>query len=614
MMKKLNRKKKLLIAATASVLVIALGIGIFAVSRGGGEPVGVYPFEYIGMTEFWGDSQESYGPVTTDKIQTVFLSDTQTVTEILVKEGDEVKKGDKLMTFDTTLDGLALERQRLAVEKVRLQLEDAQAQLEKTWDIVPWDTPGDPYAEPTEPDLGAELTRAYQISQNVKFDGSSEEKALICWMKDTSDISDTLLDTLWQRAVEYQNRNSAKPVSHASALPETTGATEPVQLVLTTEETTVPTEETTVPTEETTVPIEETTVPTEETTVPTEETTVPTEETTVPTEETTIPTEETTEPTQPSVMVSDFYVVIKVTEDNMALGSRLTWQGMRVYRSAQGGYSFRFFDAWAVEDHMLPKEEEETIPPDIDYGPSYTIEDLARMRAELRKQIKELEFDLKMETAEYKIMERELSDGNIYAEVDGKVVSLLTEDEAKASRQPVIKVSGGGGFYIEGSVSELEKDNLKPGQEVTVNDWNTGMTYTGEVKEIGDFPSGDDSWNGMGNPNATYYPFQVFVDESADLQSGRYVSVTYSTSAEAHGIYLQNPFVRTEQGRSYVFVLGEKGRLEQRYVTVGKSLWGSYTEILGGVTEEDLIAFPYGKDVRDGAPAEEKDISSLYEY
>ena len=586
MMKKLNRKKKLLIAATASVLVIALGIGIFAVSRGGGEPVGVYPFEYIGMTEFWGDSQESYGPVTTDKIQTVFLSDTQTVTEILVKEGDEVKKGDKLMTFDTTLDGLALERQRLAVEKVRLQLEDAQAQLEKTWDIVPWDTPGDPYAEPTEPDLGAELTRAYQISQNVKFDGSSEEKALICWMKDTSDISDTLLDTLWQRAVEYQNRNSAKPVSHASALPETTGATEPVQLVLTTEETTVPTEETT----------------------------VPTEETTAPTEETTIPTEETTEPTQPSVMVSDFYVVIKVTEDNMALGSRLTWQGMRVYRSAQGGYSFRFFDAWAVEDHMLPKEEEETIPPDIDYGPSYTIEDLARMRAELRKQIKELEFDLKMETAEYKIMERELSDGNIYAEVDGKVVSLLTEDEAKASRQPVIKVSGGGGFYIEGSVSELEKDNLKPGQEVTVNDWNTGMTYTGEVKEIGDFPSGDDSWNGMGNPNATYYPFQVFVDESADLQSGRYVSVTYSTSAEAHGIYLQNPFVRTEQGRSYVFVLGEKGRLEQRYVTVGKSLWGSYTEILGGVTEEDLIAFPYGKDVRDGAPAEEKDISSLYEY
>ena len=100
--------------------------------------------------------------------------------------------------------------------------------------------------------------------------------------------------------------------------------------------------------------------------------------------------------------------------------------------------------------------------------------------------------------------------------------------------------------------------------------------------------------------------------EEADLQAGSYVSVAYSTAESENGIYLENPFLRTEQGKSYVLVLGKDGKLEQRWVTTGKSLWGNYTEILDGLTAEDLIAFPYGKNVRPGAAAVEGDISDLY--
>ena len=120
------------------------------------------------------------------------------------------------------------------------------------------------------------------------------------------------------------------------------------------------------------------------------------------------------------------------------------------------------------------------------------------------------------------------------------------------------------------------------------------------------------SWNGMGNPNASYYPFFVFVDESADLQAGRYVNMMYSTGSSEHGIYLENPFLRTEMGRTYVYLRGADGKLEKRYVTTGKSLWGSYTEILEGITEEDFIAFPYGKHVKEGAETVESDLSDLY--
>ena len=554
-----SKKGRWILVSVSAVLVLAAGLGgWYFLGHRNSEPVNAYPFMYLGMTEYWGDSQESYGPVTTDKIQTIYLSETQTVTEILVAEGDTVRKGDLLMTFDTTLSDLSLERERLKVEKLKLQLQDAQKQLAQIKAMKPMVIPVE--TEPEEENLGAAIGDLYQISTRSDYDGSAREKALICWLAGTTAIDDNLLESLRLRAEKYQQQN-------AQAEAET--------------------------------------APTEASAEPAAEGTET--EATEPTEPEEPAPEEPTEP----LTVNSFYVVFKVTKSDRALGDNLVWQGARVTK-ASGEFAMQLFDASAVDDHMVVQSGTvET--PQVDMGSGYTAAEIAQMRAEQEKTIKDLNFQIRMADAEYKIKQKEASDGNVYAQIDGTVVSLLSEDEASQTGQPLMKVSGGGGFYVEGAVSELEKDNLKVGQEVSINDWNTGMVYTGTIQSVGDFPSSNSSWNGMGNPNVSYYPFKVYVDESADLQEGRYVSVMYSSAEAENGLYLENFMVRTEHGQSYIYVLGADGRLEKRFVTVGKSLWGSYTEILDGLTAEDYLAFPYGKNVRDGAQAVAcEDLSQLY--
>ncbi len=557
--------KKGVIIGAVLVLAAAIGCGVwYYAGHNSAEPVYVYPFNYIGMTEYWGDSQESHGPVSTDKIQTVFLSETQTVTEILVSQGDTVKKGDLLMSFDTTLSDLALEKKRLDVEKAKLQIQAAEDELQRIRNMKPMVIPAPDSDEGEEEEnLGIALKGDYQVSTQKAYDGSAAGKALICWLSSSAGIDSTLFEQLRQTAETYQEYNAEAEKENAGGeAPDTAEGSAPE------------TGETPSPEAPETPEIPDGPV---------------------------------------DLTVNEFHVVIKVTHKNMSLGSRETWQGLKVKRNASGGFSFQLENA-SVSDHMMVDTGagEEVDEPQIDFGSGFTAAQIAEMRQEQEKKIKDLQFQAKMVEAEYKIMLTEMDDGNVYAEIDGEVVSLLTEEEAKMTMQPILKVSGGGGFYVEGFVSELEKDKMVIGQEVTVNDWNTGMTYPGTISSLGDFPTSDGYYNGMGNPTASYYPFYVFVDGSADLQQGRYVSVTYSSGTSENGVYLENPFIRTEKGKSYIYVLGADSRLEKRFVTTGKALWGSYTEILEGLTAEDLIAFPYGKNVKPGVKAQEGDMSNLY--
>lgn len=690
-MKKLNWKginwkgirwpkgKKILIGAGAGLAAVAIVAGIVLGTRGSGKTVDVYPFDMVGMTEYWGDNQESYGPVTTDKIQTVFLSDTQIITGVPVQVGAHVKKGDVLMTYDTTLSELELERKRLDVEKAKLQVTEAEEELRRINQLSPssgggW-SGGDPSGGGDQLD-----EKNYKVITDFSHDGSSEENALVCWLASDIPVDNSVLRALYYQALNNQELLStlSQTRSSASEMPDTTTApTEDPEPSTAPSEPSEPSEPTApateAPTEPPKQPLEEIETPEPETPAPvitspnvknggtftadkgmwvdltflnktkqkvdwsvepaTGELQVYRGEQTcalsgrvsqVGKTEYTLTaivgdktdtfrfTLEVVEPSGPSKVINDFYVILKKTDGNEEKGTTSLWQGIHVYVYNGNEYGFSLFNAMPESEFFGDSDDDGGIS--FDFGSGMTSAEIAQLRREQTKKVQDLYETAQMAESEYKLMEREFNDGNVRSDLDGEVVSVLTEEEARQNKQPIIKVSGGGGFYVEGSVSELEKDNLEIGQTVTVNDWSTGGTYDGQVVSIGDFPSDNNSWYGAGNPNVSYYPFKVFIDGSADLQEGNYVNVTYSAAKAQNGVYLENPFLRTDDGEPYVYVRGAHGKLEKRIVTTGKSLWGSYTEIRSGLTADDYVAFPYGKTVKVGAPTQEGNTSSLFGY
>ena len=117
----------------------------------------------------------------------------------------------------------------------------------------------------------------------------------------------------------------------------------------------------------------------------------------------------------------------------------------------------------------------------------------------------------------------------------------------------------------------------------------------------------------MGNTNSSYYPVYIQLDDSGELTDQSSVSVTLETESEQNSLYLESAFIVKENGKNYVYVQGEDEKLEKRQVTIGKSLDGYYTQIKNGLTGDDWVAFPYGKNVKEGAATRQADTSELWQ-
>ncbi len=583
-------KRGLLIAAG---VVAACGVvwgGLTLARNAQRGNVNVYAVSDFSMSDYWGDTSQTSGMVTTDEMQKIFLSDTQKVSKVYVEEGQTVKKGDKLLSYDTTLTSLDVERAQIAYEKQVLALETSKKELERLQLAMDQEALQEKMDE-----LQAEIDKKYEESRKGIFDKETQPieagkpQLLTKLSGDGSKEKPLYYD--WNSEDALTSENLIK------LLPENSGAVVYVVLVIHVDNTTLG-------------DIVNCCGLRLEWVSPSGG-------------ETGGETGTGGEGGQTGGETGDTGDIAGQTGDDGQIVPVLPGTGegqpeapkesVKVFPAKLAEAPQIVIDGTTDEILALQKELEELQKL---FEESYPKEELVKMIRDKIREISEMDVTIKLAAVNLEKVKKEVGSDTVYSELDGTIKAVRDSGSADFDKtQAVVEVSGGGGYYIEGALSELELDTVSIGETVQVSSWMTGASAEGEIVEISDYPTDNaNSWSD-GNSNVSYYPFKVFVSEDADLREGDYVEMSYQNStgsADGNTLYLESMFIRTENGKSYVLVRGDHDRLEKRWVQTGRNLWGSYTQIRGGLTVDDFVAFPYGRNVAEGAGTVEATRDQLY--
>lgn len=244
--------------------------------------------------------------------------------------------------------------------------------------------------------------------------------------------------------------------------------------------------------------------------------------------------------------------------------------------------------------YILPHDENTTEEPPVQ-NDGYTASELAQAIREKKQEMMSLDLQRRQAELSLKELEEEVDDGIVYAKINGTV--KITEDSS-----PYLQVVGSDGLFVRGSLSEMQLETIKVGQKLTVANWDNGKTYQAEITAIDEYPNENNFYYGNGNPNVSYYGFTASVEDGEGFRNGQYVQLTMNMENfnEVPALYISQGYVREENGQSYV-LKDEDGKLVKQNVSIGKIVWGMYVEIKDGLFESDYIAFPYGKNVKEGA-------------
>ena len=559
-------KKAIIIAACTVGVCGAVWGGLTIARNAQRSDVKVYSVNDFCMTDYWGDTSSTSGMVTTDKIQKVFLSSSQTVNKVWVAEGDSVRKGDKLISYDSTLTQASVEQAKIDYDRQDESLTTAKNELEYLKKAKNKET-----LKQELDKLNAELDalkKKYDEDPDHPYNGDAPvtEGAIKDYKKTMTvkgaDGSDQTVNVQYYSWLSASRLNDSKVTEILTNLATLRADKD-----------------------------------------------------------------------HPSV---DTYVVLVQRYEDKVGGYVDNTVGLVITETYTAGddtavpavpesrsvsFSVRsdlpeFEDTERKYDDAAIKRLQQKINlANMYLENSMEQKDLAKAIVDKAQEVKEKEVNLRLAKLSLDKKTKELGDGNVYAEFDGTVKAVRNADEAYNNSEAVIELSGGGGYYVTGTLSEMELGSVKVGDTVSISSWMTGAACEGTIVSIDDYPTtSGNSW-GDGNRNVSYYPFKVFVEEDASLQANDYVDIQYQkagTQEQGSSLYLQSWFIRTDNGKSYVMARNEDGRLEQRWVQTGRDLWGSYTQIRGGLTTDDYLAFPYGRDVVEGARTVEAAADELY--
>lgn len=649
-------KRNIVLGVLSALLVVLLGT--FVIQRiynhFHGGTISVYSMTDLYLdSSYFEDDSEMEGQLYTTHLQTEYLSDSQTVAEVYVSKGDTVSKGDKLFAYDSTLDKLDLQRKSVSIQKKELQLEKAKKKLAlyQTYRAgVPVKESGSSADDSVDSEDEAAANDASVAQLANDLSNRVQQKADVQLLSSQTDGIPTyaglqllggggtlsnpycyewkngfkFTDTFIAAAMQGRNEAFVKFYVKEEDLNEEQITD---QIVQTSEK-------------------------------------IPQAAVTSLRNTTGAVVIQTGGDSDASANLDTQYAGYWVMQfQKTESGYLYTMISICVGGAEQkvsdpmpsisGDGTEEIENGGTIDGTLTEEEEQEQINGTIIGGDDgsiggndgtdgddggddgndgddgadgddetvvYTREQIAKMIADQEQKIKDIELKIRKAKISYEKKQRELEESVVYSKIDGTVTTLRSQKKAGTDK-PFIKISGkDAGYLVVGTINEFDLSQIELGQTVKVTNGDTDETYDGTITKISQFSASknDDYYGYMfqANPNASMYPFTVQVDEDADFDEDSYITMSLQSddTPESVSFYLPNSFIRTEGGSSYIYIRGEDGKLEKRTVKTGGEQYGMYTEIVSGATLDDMIAFPYGQKVHDGAPTKEGSMDELYGY
>lgn len=713
-------KKKWIAAFIAAGVLLLGGVTVYAVKTSSQSTVKVVSVSDMSGGGGWSDNSLS-GNITSDVSQNIYLADSQKVKKIYVKEGETVKVGDDLLTYDMTLENLDLEMKKLEKQGIELNIEKANREITKLKNTKPssdngnedpgLDIPEDPGEEPEDPSMEPEEpAEAYQeltaeaepymgegtVEEPYHFlcaaDGAilgsflnrmAEEQCFFVIEIREGDVSNGELLKIWGQKIteddfqvadtdRFQVNLEKETDDSDGQLPEDLKAvavlekgasayqgdgTEKKPLTYLVKKDGIvkgsfflerkedgkyfrievreengdlikaweqngadgdfaadvkedgeylvdlskkQSGETPGEPAEPTDPSEPT-KPGENPEPP--EPSNPEEKPTEPSVSPEITPGENPEPT-PEAGTPQETAEQENTVDGMSTKkSRASIRYLTV-TSVMGSGSRKVISTDTVSDTTGSG----------DAGTSYggTAAEIQQQIKDKEKEIRDYQLDIKETNLEIKDIQKKLNNQTIKSTLNGVVKTVGDPEKESNDGKPLIQVVSSEGLYVQGTVSESKMNKLKVGATLSGYSYDNGVSFTAEVREISPYPSD----NGQDGANASSYPFTAYIADASGLSNNSWAELTLldEGDGQGQGIYLEKPFVRTENGQYYVMKDDGTGHLTKQIVQVGGIQYGSSYQITGGLSMDDKITFPYGKDVREGAKTEEGTLDDLYNY
>lgn len=713
-------KKKWIAAFIAAGVLLLGGVTVYAVKTSSQSTVKVVSVSDMSGGGGWSDNSLS-GNITSDVSQNIYLADSQKVKKIYVKEGDTVKVGDDLLTYDMTLENLDLEMKKLEKQGIELNIEKANREITKLKNTKPssdngnedpgLDIPEDPGEEPEDPSMEPEEpAEAYQeltaeaepymgegtVEEPYHFlcaaDGAilgsflnrmAEEQCFFVIEIREGDVSNGELLKIWGQKIteddfqvadtdRFQVNLEKETDDSDGQLPEDLKAvavlekgasayqgdgTEKKPLTYLVKKDGIvkgsfflerkedgkyfrievreengdlikaweqngadgdfaadvkedgeylvdlskkQSGETPGEPAEPTDPSEPT-KPGENPEPP--EPSNPEEKPTEPSVSPEITPGENPEPT-PEAGTPQETAEQENTVDGMSTKkSRASIRYLTV-TSVMGSGSRKVISTDTVSDTTGSG----------DAGTSYggTAAEIQQQIKDKEKEIRDYQLDIKETNLEIKDIQKKLNNQTIKSTLNGVVKTVGDPEKESNDGKPLIQVVSSEGLYVQGTVSESKMNKLKVGATLSGYSYDNGVSFTAEVREISPYPSD----NGQDGANASSYPFTAYIADASGLSNNSWAELTLldEGDGQGQGIYLEKPFVRTENGQYYIMKDDGTGHLTKQIVQVGGIQYGSSYQITGGLSMDDKITFPYGKDVREGAKTEEGTLDDLYNY